>query len=170
MKIWLIWLLFGILLIAGGILALANPFAATLAVDILVGVLFVLSGVVQLLVAFRSDAGDGRVWTGLVGLLALLLGISLLFNPVTGAISLTLVLGILLLAMGIFRLFLAWMMRDTPVFWLLLLSGAVTFLIGVLIFSDVQAAGTQLLGILLGIDLIADGLGFVAFGLIARKL
>jgi len=46
----------------------------------------------------------------------------------------------------------------------------VTFLIGVLIFSDVQAAGTQLLGILLGIDLIADGLGFVAFGLIARKL
>ncbi|MHC0052219.1 HdeD family acid-resistance protein [Actibacterium sp. D379-3] len=170
MKIWSAWLIIGVLLVLGGIVALANPLAATLAVDVMVGVLFVIGGIVQLMLAFRADAGDGRFWTGLMGALGILVGVALLADPMTGAVSLTLMLGILLLVLGLSRLILAWGLKETSFFWLLVASGVISVLIGGLILSDFQAAATQLLGILLGIELIADGAGLIALGLIFKKL
>ncbi len=89
----------------------------------------------------------------------------LLANPLQGLISLTLILGVVFLVTGIARLVLSFRLRDTPMFWLLLLSGAASVLIGVMVFGNFAAAATSLLGLLLGIQLIADGVALLALGI-----
>ncbi len=111
-----------------------------------------------------------RLWTGFVGLLGLLAGLSLLTDPLAGVVSLTLLVGIVLLMTGAVRLGMAWRLRQTPLFWFLLLSGAASVLIGVLVAGNIAAAATSFLGLLLGIQLLADGIGLIALGLIGRRL
>ena len=83
-----VWLaVLGAIALIGGILALANPFAATLAATLLAGWTFLLFGVVQLIQAFRITGWSGFLWALLLGLLTAAVGISLLFNPVAGALS-----------------------------------------------------------------------------------
>ncbi len=163
-------ILLGIVLMVGGGLALANPFAASLAVTTLVGAFLLLAGVLQLGVALVNSAVPHRLWTGFVGLLGLLAGLSLLTDPLAGVVSLTLLVGIVLLMTGAVRLGMAWRLRQTPLFWFLLLSGAASVLIGVLVAGNIAAAATSFLGLLLGIQLLADGIGLIALGLIGRRL
>jgi uncharacterized membrane protein HdeD (DUF308 family) len=166
----LLVLLLGVLLIVGGVLALANPFAASLAVTTLVGAFLLVGGALQLWMAFSDATDPHRLWNGLVGALGILTGIVLLADPLSGVVSLTLVLGVMFLVTGAMRLIVAFRVRETPFFWMLLLSGAASVLIGVLVFSDFGSAATSLLGILLGIQLLAEGAALVALGLLARNL
>jgi uncharacterized membrane protein HdeD (DUF308 family) len=160
----------GALLLLGGILALANPFAASIAVSTLVGVFFLIGGAMQLWLAVTDAADRQRLWHGFVGLMALVAGVFLLANPLEGLISLTLLLGVLFLVTGLARLVMAFRMRDTPMFWLLLASGAVSTLIGVMVLGNIAAAATTLLGLLLGIQLLAEGIALIVLGLVGRSL
>jgi uncharacterized membrane protein HdeD (DUF308 family) len=165
-----ILIVFGIVLFVGGVLAVANPFAASLAVNTLVGVFLLVSGAVQLWVAFADPGLPHRIWTAIAALIALVAGVSLLANPLQGLISLTVLVGILLLVGGIVRIAMAFNQRDQMVYWALLLSGAASAVIGILVFANILAAATTLLGLLLGIQLLADGIALLALGLIARGL
>jgi hypothetical protein len=138
-------------------------------VTTLVGMVLVFAGALQLWVAVAGAGVPHRIWTGLVGLLGLLAGISLIANPLAGVISLTLLVGIVFLITGAARLGMSWRLRETPLFWFLLFSGAASVLIGFLVVTDIGAAATSLLGLLLGIQLLADGIGLIALGLIARR-
>jgi uncharacterized membrane protein HdeD (DUF308 family) len=147
-----------------------NPFAASLAVTTLVGLFFLVSGILQLWLAFGNAGDPQRLWHGLTGLLGIVAGIFLLANPLQGLVSLTLILGVVFLVTGIARLVMAWRLRDRPMFWLILLSGAVSTLLGIMIFGNFAAAATALLGLLLGFQLIAEGAALVALGLLGRGL
>jgi uncharacterized membrane protein HdeD (DUF308 family) len=124
----------------------------------------------QLWLAVTDTADRQRLWNGFVGLLALVAGVFLLANPLQGLISLTLLLGVLFLVTGLARLMMAFRMRDTPLFWLLLASGAVSTLIGIMVLGNIAAAATTLLGLLLGIQLLAEGVALVVLGLVGRRL
>ncbi|GHF35739.1 HdeD family acid-resistance protein [Seohaeicola zhoushanensis] len=163
-------LVIGVLLIIGGIFALANPLAASIAVTTLVGAMFLASGVLQAWFLFRDPGAHHRLWNAFVALLTIVAGVWLLANPLAGTVSLTLMLGVVFLIMGIARLLISSRLSGTPFFWLMLLSGAASTLIGVLVFTDFQSAATSLLGILLGIQLLAEGAGLVAIGLFSRRL
>lgn len=163
-------MLAGLLLLIGGILAFANPFAASLTVELLVGWAFLIGGAVQLFAAFSQDRSTGnRIWFGLWGLLGLLVGISLIADPLSGLISLTVLLGAVFLISGIVRLYLAWGLKDTPAYLLLLLSGVLSVLIGAAVLMNVMEAAGKLLGILLGIELVSSGLSLILFGYLLRK-
>lgn len=166
----LLLLLLGVLLLIGGILALANPFAASLAVTTIVGVTFLIGGVAQLWLAFSDAEDPHRLWNGFVGLIALLAGVSLLANPLGGLISLTLLLGILFVATGAARLLVAFRNRESPLFWMLLITGALSVLIGVMVIGNIAAAATTLLGVLLGIQLLVEGVALITLGILARRL
>lgn len=170
MSNWGTWVIVGVLLIAGGGLALANPFAASLAVELLVGWLFLIAGVIEIYAAWRSEGSTGaRVWLGLWGLLALVIGVSLIADPLAGLITLTFLLGIAFTASGALRLVLAWNARSSRIYWLLLLSGALSVLIGIAVLANFQQAATALLGLLLAIELLSNGIGAIAFGLILKN-
>ncbi|MBL3584208.1 DUF308 domain-containing protein [Rhodovulum sulfidophilum] len=169
MKNWLIYTLIGLALLIGGGVALANPFAATIAATQIVGLVFLIAGLLQMITVMRGGPDSHRWVNGFVGILFLLAGLSILINPLVGAAWMTLLLGLLFVAMGVMRAMLSFTFRHTSLFWLLLLTGAASILIGVLIFSNFFAAAETLLGLLLGIELIVDGIGLIAFGIVARR-
>lgn len=165
---WLIYTAIGVVLIIGGVIALANPFEATIAATQIVGLVFLVGGFIQLLTVFKAEPDGHRLVNGLTGVLFLLAGVSILVNPLVGALSLTIILGVLFITAGLLRLWLSFRYRETGLFWLLLLTGAASVLIGALIFTDFLAAASTVLGLLLGIELIADGIGLMVYGIATR--
>ncbi|MDQ2095888.1 HdeD family acid-resistance protein [Rhodalgimonas zhirmunskyi] len=160
----------GVLLILGGILALANPLAASLAVTTLVGFFFLLAGVIQAWAAFEGSAPGGRFWNGIWALLGVVAGVWLLANPLEGTVSLALMLGFVFLVTGVMRIALGLSMAGGGATrWMLVLSGVAGIVIGVLVFSDIAQAATQFLGLLLGIELLSQGIALILLGGIGRR-
>jgi uncharacterized membrane protein HdeD (DUF308 family) len=155
----------GLVLVIGGVLALLAPFAVSVAVTLIVGISFLLGGLLNLWAAIKS--AEGRVANVLFGLLGAALGISFLVDPLGGLISLTLVVGVLFFVSGAFRIWFAWQMRDHPAFWMLLLSGALSVLLGGMIMANLFGA-TAILGILIGIELLFAGVGLMTLSRMQR--
>jgi len=169
MKTWLKWVILGILSIACGGIALGNTVAASIAVTTLTGILFLVVGAIQVTAGFGEIKTANKVFTIGMGALALFIGVSFLFNPLEGAISLALLVMILLAIGGVARLVLAWTMKASPYFWPMLISGALSILLAGYILANWSAVALQLMGILLGVELIVNGISFVILGLFLRS-
>lgn len=169
MKPWLKWLLLGILSILFGLFVLNNPFAASIAVTTLAGILFLLCGAFQLVVGFNEDGGGAKFLGIGLGVLMVLLGLSLAFNPLQGVISLSLLVTVFFAAGGIVRLVLAWQMKQSDFFWPMLISGALSVLLAAFIAVNFFAVAPTLLGILLGIELLFNGAGLIVLAFVLRK-
>jgi len=168
MKMWVKWLILGILSILFGLFVLANPVAASIAVTTLAGILFAVAGGFQIFAGFGEGSTSNKVMSFGLGLLLLLLGISLIFRPLEGVVSLTMIVTILFAANGVTRLITAFRMRETPFFWAMLLSGALSVLLAGYIIANFFEVAPSLLGILLGIELMFNGLGLVILAFFLR--
>jgi uncharacterized membrane protein HdeD (DUF308 family) len=163
-----IWLaLLGVISLVGGFLALANPFAATFAAVVLAGWTFLLLGVLQVFQAFRVRGWPGFLWALLLGVLTAAVGLSLLTNPVAGALSLTVLVALLFLVLGVVKVFYGFSLRPVSGWILAVLSGVLSIVLGIMILSNFPYAVASVLGILLAIELLSNGvfLLMVAFGL-----
>src|ERR1700690_3130701 len=94
-------IVWGVLLIIFGILAIGSPLLAAVAVNALIAWLIILAGVVHLVVAFHAHGAGSMIWKLLVGLAYIAFGGYLLMHPLLGGASLTLLLVTLLLALFI---------------------------------------------------------------------
>jgi uncharacterized membrane protein HdeD (DUF308 family) len=155
----------GIILILGGVLALLAPLAVSIAITVIVGLSFLAGGLLNAWSAWQED--DERLAHAIFAVLEIFLGVSFLAHPLSGLVSLTILVGLVFLISGAVRLGLAWQRRAHAGFWLLLLSGALSVLLGGMIFADVMGA-TGILGILLGIELLFAGFGLVALSRLGR--
>ncbi|MCV6597403.1 MAG: DUF308 domain-containing protein [Mangrovicoccus sp.] len=169
MKLWLKWMILGVLSLVFGGFVLAHPVAASIAVTTLAGILFMVSGGFQAFVALDEHTTRGKVLSLALAVLLMLLGGSLAFNPLQGMISLALVVTILFAANGLMRLVLSWQMRETPFFWPMLISGAFSVLLAGFIAANFFEVAPQLLGILLGIELLFNGVGLIVLALFIRR-
>src|SRR5579862_2604027 len=88
---WTLFLIEGIVLLVLGVLAIAVPQIATLTVAILIGWLFLVSGIVGLITTFWMRTAPGFWWSLLSAILGIAAGLVVLFSPATGAVSLTLI-------------------------------------------------------------------------------
>lgn len=165
MKHWLVLIIAGLIALAGGIFALFNPIAATLTAVTLAAWLFIITGVMMIVAAFGDMSIGSRIWTGILGVLGILIGIWILGNPAAGTLALTWTIAILFLAEGIVKLVLAFNTRGTGFFWILLLSGVVSVLLGGMILSRFPASALTIPGILLAVELISTGISLLAFGM-----
>ncbi|NVK45817.1 MAG: DUF308 domain-containing protein [Rhodobacteraceae bacterium] len=166
---WKTWVAIGVLTFIFGLLALGNAVATSLAITVLLGTLFILAGAAKLWAGFSGLDHENRVFSMIWGLISLMIGVSFVANPMDGTVSLTLVITFFLLISGVVRLLMSWRMRESRLFWMLLLSGAVTVLLGGYILGNFAAISLSLLGLLLGIELLVDGAALVGFGLFLRK-
>lgn len=167
------WIVMGVISILAGILALANPLAATLTAEQLAGWAFLLIGLLDLVAALRDREDGSRIWAILVGAAFILLGVMLLARPLQGIVSLTLVVAILFLVTGIFKVIWAFELRGTQAFWLVLLSGLLSVLLAVMILANFPASAVTILGILLAVELISSGVSMIALSSViaaARRL
>ena len=152
----------GGLSLLGGILALANPFAASLTATVLAGWSFIAVGTLMLIAANHPLGFHLAVF--LLGLLVLALGVHLVFDPLRGVVSFTAAVGSLLLVAGILRISAALRLygyfRGT-----LLVSGLLSFVLAVLIFADFPQSANVILGLFLAIELLSNGISLIALGM-----
>lgn len=168
MKTWVKWLIVGLLSVLFGLFVLANPIAASIAVTTLAGLTFAISGGFQFVAGMGDDDTKGKLLGIGLGVLMLLLGFSLMFRPLEGVISLATLVTILFAASGVTRLITSFQMRDTPFFWPMLLSGAFSVLLAGYIIANFFEIAPSLLGILLGIELLFNGVGLIVLAFFLR--
>jgi len=167
---WVIFLIEGIVLILLGLIAVALPMLATLAVAILIGWLLLVSGVMGLATSIWMRRATGFVWSLLSAILGIAAGVVLLWWPVSGALSLTVILTAFLTVEGILSIMYALEhKRDLSGRWaMMLLSGVVDLILAAMIFLGLPATAAWAIGLLVGINLIFGGSALAAMALHAR--
>ena len=159
-----------VICIAGGFLALLNPFGATVFAVTLAGWVFLIQGVIQVIHAFRVRDWSGFIWSLGLGVLSLLVGVVLVADPLAGAIPLTLLVAALFLATGVAKTMFALALRPASGWVWVLASGLVSVALGVMILAGLPATATAILGLLLGIELVSNGVLFLFVALGLRRL
>ncbi len=160
----------GVALIVLGVLAVAAPFFATIAVEIYIGWLFLIAGIVGLVAMFYADDVAAFLWTLVTAALSLGLGVLLLYKPVAGTVTLTLALTAFFAAEGVFQIATSIAYRKVlPKTWGWLLASGVCdlILVAIIVYSwPLSAAWT--LGLLAGVNLLTSGWAMVMTAFAAR--
>ncbi|GAC21601.1 HdeD family acid-resistance protein [Paraglaciecola arctica] len=147
----------GIVLFVVGVLALILPMAAALAIELILGWLILLAGIAQVIHALRSKGSSRFWWEAGIGVLYCLVAFSLLLNPLQGLITLTLLLTILFIAEGIFKVILALQLRPASTWVWLLISGLLSCALGFIILTNLSGNARWVLGMMVGINFVFAG-------------
>lgn len=161
----LFWL--GLLLVILGIAAIAFPEFGTLAATLLVGWVLLVAGVILFIGSFWIHGTVPFFASNLFGLLSGAAGVFLLFNPASGAVTLTLVVGIMFMFQGASELVFALETRPAKSWIGMLLSGIASIVLAVIIIAGWPGISSIALGILLGINFLTTG---IAYLFIARTI
>jgi uncharacterized membrane protein HdeD (DUF308 family) len=168
---WKLYLAEGIALIVLGIVAILLPPIATLAITIVLGWLFLISGVFGLYTSFMMRQAPGFWWSLISAALGIVVGLLLLVSPLQGALSLTLVLIAFFVVEGVASIMFALEhKRELTGQWgWMLFSGLVDLLLAVLILTGLPSSAAWAIGLLVGINMIFGGWALVLLSLAARK-
>lgn len=167
---WVWMALLALVSIIGGILALWNPLAATLTVTLLAGWVFLFLGVVQIVQSFGVSDWTGFIWALLLGIATAAVGIVLLFDPLAGMVSLTILVAVIFFVSGIAKAMFAFSLRPVSGWGWVLASAVVSILLGVMIVANFPWSAVSVLGILLGVELLSTGVLYLFAALGLRKL
>lgn len=168
---WVLYLVEGIVLLVLGAAAIIIPPIATIAFAIVIGWLFLISGVVGLFTTFWMRQAPGFWWSLVSAILAIAAGIVLLGWPVSGAVSLTLVLIVFFLIEGVASIMFALEhKRELSGQWQwMLISGLVDLILGALIFVQLPSSAAWAIGLLVGINMLFGGVALISMALHARN-
>jgi uncharacterized membrane protein HdeD (DUF308 family) len=168
---WKMFLIQGIVLVVLGLLAVAVPQIATLAIEIFVGWLFLIGGVVRIVAVLRAKHAPGYGWSLLAAALAALVGILLLAKPGEGVLTLTTLLVVFFIIEGIVAIVVALEFRRRLGNWAwIILSGVVDLVIAYLIWQGWPSTATWAIGLLVGINMLFLGLSLVMTAVAARSM
>jgi len=168
---WKLYLAEGTLLVVLGAVAIVIPPLATLAVTIVLGWLFLISGIIGLVTTFWMRNAPGFWWALISAALAILAGGWLLAQPIAGALTLTLVLIAFFIIEGISTIFFALdHRREFSGQWgWMLASGVVDLVLAAMLLMGYPSTAVWALGLLVGINMIFGGVALIAMALHARK-
>ena len=155
----------GVLMILLGAAATVFALAATKATVVVNGVVFLIAGAAEIGVGMQAQAWAKFFLWVIGGLLYLVVGLICIFNPILAASVLTLMLGAALIAAGVVRLYVSFQLPEDQRGGMVLLAGGVTTLLGVIVVAHWPADSVFVLGTLLGIDLLFNGVGWLGLGL-----
>jgi len=167
---WLLFVIEGLVLLVLGALAIVVPPIATLGITIFIGWLLLISGVVGLVMTFAARHAPGFWWSLVSGLLGVAAGLVLLVWPVSGALSLTLVLTAFFIVEGVASIMYALdHRRQLSGRWgWMLFSGIVDLVLAAIIIAGFPGTALWALGTLVGVNMIFGGASLVGIGLHAR--
>ena len=168
---WKMFLVEGIVLLVLGILAVLVPVVATLAVTILFGWLFLVSGVIGLVSTFWMRQAPGFWWSLVSAALGIVVGLVLLASPLGGAFSLTLVLIAFFLVEGAASIMFALDHRRelTGRWGWMLVSGIIDLALAMMILAGLPSTAAWAVGLLVGINMLFGGSAMIAMALHARS-
>ena len=168
---WRLFLAEGIILFILGILAIVVPPIATIAVEVLIGWLLLLSGIVGLISTLRMRGAPGFGWSLLSAVIGIAAGVVLLAWPLSGALSLTLILTVFLVLEGVVSILYALdHKRELSGRWgMMLFSGVVDLFLAGIIFAGLPGTAAWAIGLLVGINLVFGGSALISMALHARS-
>ena len=162
-------ILWGVLLVVLGVFAIASPFLAAVAVEIAIAWLIVFAGVVHVVLAFHAHGAGSVIWKLLIGLAYLALGGYLIYRPLLGVASLTLLLAALFVIEGILDLVIYFKMRPLHGSGWVLVDGIITLILGGLIYAQWPLSSVWAIGVLVGASLMISGITRIAMSLAIRR-
>src|SRR5579871_1188982 len=168
---WRAFLIEGILLALLGLAAMIVPPAASLAFTIIIGWLFLISGVAGLTLTFWAREMPGFWWSLISAALAVLAGLILLAQPAQGTLTLTIVVGAYFLAEGVATIMYALEhRRELSERWSwMLIAGLMDIVIAFFIIAGLPGSALWAIGLLVGINLLIGGSALIGMALAARK-
>lgn len=160
---------YGILMIICGIAALALPVASTLAVVLVVGIALIAGGLIGFFASFSEPSGSGKWLNMLWSVLAFGIGVWMVMHPGIGAVSLTMVVGVMLVVRGATSLFMAFDSNfGSSRIWLGL-GGAVGIVLGGIVLFNLMEMSWGLLGTFIGVDFLVSGVTMLLVAMMGRK-
>ncbi|WP_194918785.1 DUF308 domain-containing protein [Novosphingobium sp. NBM11] len=130
---------------------------------------FIFVGALTVVSAFADAEWSARPLAALLGLIVLLIGVNLVLHPLAGIVSLTLLVGVMLLGSGVFRIMLGVGASQSGLRGALILSGGLALLLGAMIVADFPRSALVILGLLLAVDLISNGVSLILLSLARRQ-
>lgn len=168
---WKLFLAEGIVMLVLGLLAIAVPEIASLAITIFIGWLFFVGGIFRTISVLQHRAMPGFVWSLLTAVLAIVLGLILVLRPLSGVLTLTIALAIFFVIEGVSAILLAIEhRRHLPSWGWVLFSGLVDLLLAFLIWDGWPSSAAWAIGLLVGINMVFVGLSLIMTALAARTM
>lgn len=155
----------GVIFTLLGCLAVALPGLFTLSMELLIGWLFIIGGLVQGYRSIKSIHSKGSVFSLIVALVYLAFGVYLLAYPLAGIISLTLVLTFFFIIEGISKIILGFQMRPLSQWIWFIISGLISLAMAYIIYAGWPGTAFWVIGLLVGINMIFFGLSLLFFGM-----
>jgi uncharacterized membrane protein HdeD (DUF308 family) len=169
-KHWKALLIEGILLVILGLLAIARPLVASIAITVFLGWMFLISGICGLILTFWARQMPGFLWSILSALFSLAAGILLISYPGQGVVSLTLVLGVFFVMEGVASIMYALQHRgELGGRWAwMIAAGVLDLIISGMIITGLPSSAEWAIGLLVGINLLFGGSTMIGMATAAR--
>ncbi len=168
-KNWGWFMALGAVIMLLGIIGLFMPLLFTLGTVVFVGWLFMISGVAEVVHAIVRKGWSGFWGDLLSGLISLAAGVLIVLWPVDAASVLTLIIGVMFLVGGIFRVALGVTTKSPYGVWIIL-HGVISTLLGLMIVAQWPFDTVWVIGTLVAIDLILNGSRMISLGATARNI
>ena len=162
-------IVWGILLIIAGFIAIMKPGVAALAFELLLGWLLIFAGIVEVIYAFQERGKDGFRFKLLTAILTLLLGVFMLMRPGLGIASIALMIGAFLFAHGISSVMLGFKLKPQQGWGWVLFDGILSIVIAMLIASGWPDSSVGFMGTLIGISMMYGGVWRIMLGRALRS-
>ena len=167
---WVLFLIEGIILLILGVAAIVLPVVATLAFTLVIGWLFLISGGVGLVTTFWMRNAPGFWWALLSAVIGIAAGVILIRWPISGTISLTIVLIAFFVIEGVATIMYAVEHRSqlSGRWGWMLMSGIIDLILAAIIFAGLPGTAAWALGLLVGINMLFGGTAMIGMALAAR--
>lgn len=163
-KHWGWFLVLGIVLVALGLAMISSAYYTTIFSVVFLGALLLAAGFVQIVQAFMAHKWSGLFFSLLIGILYLVVGFFCVTKPTQAAVALTFWLAAFFFIAGLFRMISAAILRFENWGWVFF-NGLITFILGVMIYSEWPISGLWVIGLFLGIDIILSGWTWIMLAL-----
>lgn len=155
------FMILGIALVILGVLAIVFPLASTILAKTFLGWLLLIGGVVQVVQAFSTQKWGQFILNLIIGILYVLVGGWLAFFPLSGIITLTILLAAVFIVNGVLEIGMGFRMRAASGWFWMLISGIIGILAGILIYAGLPDTAAWALGLVAGVNLITSGLAYL---------
>jgi len=165
------WLLAqGILLVVLGTIGLGMTIWLTLASVFIFGVFLLIGGGVQIFQTFKCRGWVSILWHGLIAVLYVLAGISVMADPLAASTLFTLLLAGALVGIGVMRLIIAFQLRGVKNWFWPLIGGIAAIFLGVMILARWPVSGLWVIGLFVAIEMIFGGWTYIFIALGAKEV
>ncbi len=159
----------GVLLLACGILSIVFPAVSSWAAISVLSVVLLVAGVGTIIGSFWAGRWGGFLVQVLVGMLYVAASLAMQKDPLLTVAIITAFVAIMFIVLGLFRILATLVIRFPQWGWSLL-NGCVTLLLGVVILRDFREGDWWIIGLLVGIEMLFNGLNWIMLSLAIRRI